>query len=83
MRTLIPVLLIATMVAGSAYGQPSGATSGGSTPTTTALSPNNCGTPDEPKACPGGKRMATRHTMTHKTAAHPTTTPKSTTPKSQ
>jgi hypothetical protein len=83
MRALIPVLMIATMVAGSAYGQPSGATSGGSTPTTTALSPNNCGTPDEPKPCPGAKGMSYHHTMTHKAAAHPAATAHPATQKSQ
>jgi hypothetical protein len=73
MRVLIPALMIATMMAGSAYAQPSGATTGNSAQATTALSPNNCGTPDEPKACPGAKRTTTRHTMTHKAAAHPST----------
>jgi hypothetical protein len=31
------------------------------------LSPNNCGTPDEPKACPGMRGM--HHTAMHKAPA--------------
>ena len=61
MRFIIP-FLSALVIAGAAYAQPSGSTYGGGT---TALSPNNCGTPDEPKACPGAKG-APRHSTAHR-----------------
>jgi hypothetical protein len=34
--------------------------------------PNNCGTPDEPKACPGGKHVSSGHVVSHKstTSSH-------------
>jgi hypothetical protein len=65
MRLAIPFLILsALVVTGSALAQPSGAAKSG----TVALSPNNCGTPDEPKACPGTKG-ASKHYTTHKAAA--------------
>ena len=57
MRFVIPLLLSAVFVAGTAAAQPSGS---GAMP----LSPNNCGTPDEPKACPG--MMRGHHAGMHK-----------------
>jgi hypothetical protein len=67
MRFVIPLLLVAGFVAAPAHGQ----TSGGSTPPpgTTALSPNNCGTPDTPKPCPTAKNTKAVHkasTANHK-----------------
>jgi hypothetical protein len=64
MRLLIPFLLSIVFVAGAAYGQPSGSTASG----TMALSPDNCGTPDAPKVCPGAK-VTQKHHTTHKTPA--------------
>ena len=60
MRLVIPLLLSAIFVAGTAASQPSSSAAGGNMP----LSPNNCGTPDEPKACPGMIRG--HHATMHK-----------------
>ena len=59
MRIVIPLLLSAVFVAGTAAAQPSGSGAGNM-----ALSPNNCGTPHEPKACPGMTRA--HHAAVHK-----------------
>ena len=63
MRFAIPLLVCAAFLAGSAHAQQSGAPAG-----TAALSPNNCGTPDQPKACPGTHGASSHHhtTTTHK-----------------
>ena len=75
MRFAIPfVMLSALAITGSALAQPSGpaksgTVAGGTAASgTVALSPNNCGTPDEPKACPGTKG-ASKHYTTHKAAS--------------
>ncbi len=68
MRFVIPLLLSALFVTGTAYAQPAGTQPGApATAGTMPPSPNNCGTPDEPKPCPGANRM-TRHSRP-KTAA--------------
>ena len=59
MRIVIPLLLSAVFVAGTAAAQPSGSGAGNM-----PLSPNNCGTPYEPKACPG--MMRGHHAPMHK-----------------
>ena len=59
MRIVIPLLLSAVFVAGTAAAQPSSSGAGNMPP-----SPNNCGTPDEPKACPG--MMRGHHAPMHK-----------------
>jgi hypothetical protein len=65
MRFIAPILLAAVFVAGVAHAQPSGT----STYTPTALQPNNCGTPDTPKACPGSKSMSmSKHHTAYKAA---------------
>lgn len=78
MRVVIPLLLSAMFVTGivcvqGAYAQPSTSATAGTMP----LSPDNCGTPDEPKPCPGAKRMTRRYrpkaVPAHETGA---TTPK-------
>ena len=76
MRLSILFLLSAMFVGGAVYAQPtqSTPTTGGGT---TALSPNNCGTPDEPKPCYGTKMGSSHYTPAHKAAAHTTTPPKS------
>jgi hypothetical protein len=61
MRFVIPLLLSVIFVAGTAAAQPTGSSSAGNMP----LSPSNCGTPDEPKACPSTVR-AHHHPVTHK-----------------
>ena len=65
MRFVIPLLLSAVFVVGTAAAQPSGTAQSGTRTgaTTMPLSPDNCGTPDEPKACPGMRRghRAARH----------------------
>ncbi len=70
MRFAIPLLMLSALaITGSALAQPSGpAKSGTVAGGTVALSPNNCGTPDEPKACPGTKG-ASKHYTTHKAAS--------------
>jgi hypothetical protein len=60
MRFVIPLLLSAIFVANTAAAQPSSSAAGGNM----QLSPNNCGTPDAPKACPG--TMRGRHAPMHK-----------------
>jgi hypothetical protein len=62
MRFTIPFLLSAVFLTGAAYAQPTGAPAG-----TMPLSPNNCGTPDAPKACPG--KMTAHHAAMHKAPA--------------
>ena len=57
MRFVIPLLLVAGLVSAPGYGQ----TTGGPTPGTMALSPNNCGTPDTPKPCHTTKGMKSVH----------------------
>jgi hypothetical protein len=58
MRLVVACLLAAVFMTGTAHTQPSGS----STYAPTALQPDNCGTPDAPKACPGGKSMSKHHT---------------------
>ncbi len=65
MRIAMPLLVTAMFVAGAAYAQPAG----GPPPAagTMPLQPNNCGTPDEPKPCPGPRGMRTHHAPQHAT----------------
>ncbi len=53
MRLMLPVALTVALLAGPAHTQPSGqpANGGAASAGTMPLSPNNCGTPDEPKPC--------------------------------
>jgi hypothetical protein len=57
MRLVAAFLLAAVFMTGTAHAQPSGTSSYAST----ALQPNNCGTPDAPKACPGAKSVSKHH----------------------
>jgi len=66
MRYLFPLLVSAMFVVAAAQAQPAGSAAGG----TAGLSPNNCGTPDQPKPCPGTK-AATKSHPAHKAATHP------------
>jgi hypothetical protein len=83
MRLVVACLLAAAFMTGTARTQPTGGPCGvcasssmrplpqrsrTSTYTPTALQPNNCGTPDAPKTCPGKKSMSKHHT-THKTSS--------------
>ena len=61
MRVVTILLLSVAFLSGPAYAQSSGSAASG----TAAPQPNNCGTPDQPKACPGTKGAST-HTSTHK-----------------
>jgi hypothetical protein len=81
MRFVIPLLLCAAFVTGPAYAQQTGGSAGTGTAAagtgtagagsgTAALSPNNCGTPDEPKPCGGTGGAYAHRTMTHKTSSH-------------
>jgi|GEM_PF-4098835 hypothetical protein len=63
MRFVIPLLLSFVFAAGTAAAQPSSSGASGNM----SLSPNNCGTPDQPKACPG--MMRGHHTPMHKAPA--------------
>ena len=56
MRFVIPLLLSAVFAAGTAAAEPNTSAAGGNMP----LSPNNCGTPDVPKTCPGMTRGTPR-----------------------
>jgi hypothetical protein len=51
MRFAMPLLLFAVLLTGAAAP---------------LSGPNNCGTPDEPKACPGGTHMSSGHAATHR-----------------
>jgi len=64
MRLVAAFLLAAVFMTGTAHAQPSGTSSYAST----ALQPNNCGTPDAPKACPGAKSPVSKHHATYKAA---------------
>ena len=70
MRLVAAFLLAAVFMTGTAHAQPSGTSSYAST----ALQPNNCGTPDAPKACPGAKSVSqhqSQHHTTYKAAPKP------------
>jgi hypothetical protein len=60
MRFVIPLLLSVVFAAGTAAAQPASSGASGNMP----LSPNNCGTPYEPKPCPG--MMRGHHAPAHK-----------------
>lgn len=69
---VIPLLLSVAFSVGAAAAQPTGTAatqpSGSSGMGNMPLSPNNCGTPDQPKACPGMMRG-------HRAAMHKSPTP--------
>ncbi len=71
MRLTLPLSLAAALLAGSVQAQQSGQSSVGGVASTGTmpLSPNNCGTPDEPKACPG-TRGASHHPTRHPAQYH-------------
>jgi hypothetical protein len=54
MRLAIPFLLSSVLLTGAAAP---------------LSGPNNCGTPDEPKACPGGRHVSSAHVVSHKAAS--------------
>ena len=66
MRLMTPILLAAVFMVGVANAQTSGPNSTGTTASygTMPLSPDNCGTPDEPKPCYGTKG-AKKHPRKH------------------
>jgi hypothetical protein len=67
MRLVAAFLLAAAFMTGTVHAQPSGTSS---TYAPTALHPENCGTPDAPKACPGAKGMPKHHTTYKGTPKH-------------
>ncbi len=71
MRPLLPLSLAAALLAGSVHAQPARQSSMGSAASagTMPLSPNNCGTPDEPKPC-SGSRSTRHHTIRHPSQYH-------------
>jgi hypothetical protein len=75
MRFVIPVLLCTAFFTGAALAQQAGGPTGTGAGTA-ALSPNNCGTPDTPKACPG-THGASGHHATHKSNVSHTSSQKS------
>jgi hypothetical protein len=57
MRFVLPLMFSLVVSVAPVYAQPSGSAPAGTTP----LSPNNCGTPDQPKPCTGSKTASKSH----------------------
>ena len=68
MRFVLPLMFSLVVSVAPVYAQPSGSAPAGTMP----LSPNNCGTPDQPMPCPGSKTASKSHKATSKTTK-PTT----------